>query len=338
MLHCPHAQPREEPEPALPGRVVVNLGLLIALGVAASAWVLYYTHWFPVIGSLLGLGGLFAWVAFMSGLLTEDRKKQFQKAFESRVLLKERVWVGVLVFAVLFVLFATMHGSIVFHSLADDQGRKVEIRTPDPAGEPVYQLFVPPREIQKRLVFTGWGGRGYEIKPTGLPAVRMDVAPLGRGIVSSPSSFQARPVLLIRPEPRVSNNAEQNPFRLVVRRDGKEIGSIPAGEYRGEAVWVGCDANVQVPAEVTSRWRLEMLRDKISQEVLARWASPLALATTTRLQARDSMRAELLREDGSAYAEGEAWIALPQPGQGFVNELQIKIVRKAAPDAEPPES
>ena len=298
------------------------------MGVAASGWVLYYTHWFPVIGSLLGLGGLFAWVAFMSGLLTDDRKKQFQKAFENRVLLSERVWISVLILAALFALFATMHGSIVFHSLADDQGRKVEIRTSGPDGELVHELFVPPREVQKRLVFTGWGRRGFEIKAAGLPATRIDVAPLGRTIVLSPSSFHARPVLLLRPDPRVSNNAEQNPLRLVVWRGDKEIGSIAAGVYRGEAVWVGCDPDVQVPEQVTARWRLEMLRDNISQEVLARWASPLALATATGLQARDPMRAALLHEDGTAYAEGRVWIAPPQPGQGFVNELQIKVVRR----------
>ncbi len=60
---------------ALPeqGCYLLNLLLLVATGILLSAWTLYYTDLFPLVGGLLGLGGLFAWITFHSHLITEER-------------------------------------------------------------------------------------------------------------------------------------------------------------------------------------------------------------------------------------------------------------------------
>ena len=50
-----------------------NLALLSVCDVALSEWTLYYLDWFPVIGGLLGLGGLFAWLAFLANLISDRR-------------------------------------------------------------------------------------------------------------------------------------------------------------------------------------------------------------------------------------------------------------------------
>ena len=316
--------------PAVIKRVLLNLGLLIALGVGITGWMLYYTDWFPVVGGLLGLGGLFTWIAFVSGLLKDERKEEFQEGFERLVLLERRTWMAVLLAGGLFLLWASLHGTIVVRSLADDTDRTVEIQ-----GD---ASFLPPRAEQKYLVFTGWTSRDVEVKVSELPAETFQVAPLRRRIVASPSSFTARPVLLIRPDVRVSANANAFPFELVVRRGGEGgevIGKIERGQYQGEAVWVGCDTDVLVPASVVDRWHLEMLRSEVPEEVLTRWTAPLAVAEDAALGEGDRIRAELLREDGGAYAVGEVTVRPVLTGQGFVQELLMRIPPADAGEVEP---
>lgn len=321
-------------------RVLLNLGLLIALGVGVSGWMLYYTDWFPVVGGLLGLGGLFTWIAFVSGLLKDERKEEFQEGFERQILLERRTWVAVLLAGGLFFLWASLHGTIVVRSLADDSDRTVAIGRAGAAGaggEPDAS-FLAPRALQKYLVFTGWTGREYKVKASGLPAETFRVVPLRRRTVASPSSFMARRVLLIRPDVRVSANANAFPFELVVRRGGEGgevIGRIERGQYQGEAVWAGCDTDVVVPASVVDRWHLEMLRSEVPEEVLTRWAAPLAVAEDTALEEGDRIRAELLREDGGAYAVGEVTVRPVLTGQGFVQELLMRIPPAGAGEVEP---
>ena len=69
--------------PQLPSLKIVafNLFTLLAIGVVTSGWILYYTDYFPVVGGLLGLGGLFAWVAFLSNIIDENRKKTVSNLF-----------------------------------------------------------------------------------------------------------------------------------------------------------------------------------------------------------------------------------------------------------------
>ena len=162
--------------------------------------MLYYTDWFPVVGGLLGLGGLFAWIAFVSGLLTDERKEQFQKEFERRVLLARRTWRGVLLVGAVLLVWASAHGSIVLQSLADGRDRTVEIR-PASAEKAALPGSLPPNTIRKDLVLTGWWRRSFRVKVSGLPAAQIDVAPFQRRIVAVPSAFVERPAVLIRAEP-----------------------------------------------------------------------------------------------------------------------------------------
>ncbi len=65
---------------------VCNLIGLIAAGISVSWWILYFTDFFPVVGGLLGLGGLFTWIAFVSNILTDERKAEMQQSFDRFVL------------------------------------------------------------------------------------------------------------------------------------------------------------------------------------------------------------------------------------------------------------
>lgn len=319
------------PAPASFRRAFANLSLLVLLGVAISAWILAYTDWFPVVGGLLGLGGLFAWIAFVSGLLTNERKEQLQERFDTLVLQRDGTWIGVLVVGLLFVLWASRHGTIVLRSHSDERDRTVKIVPVAKGGQGkgrVYQGHIDPYSIQKYLVLTGWSRASYRVKLSGLPSATAEVGPMGWEPLASPGSFLERPIVLIRPTAEVSANAERFPMTLKVSRkvsSGWEVWTIPAesnrGEvvYRGEAVWFGCEPEVEIPERFVNRWRLELRSQGTPEEVLYRWMSPLALAKNVILKGNEQIQAELLRE-GAVHASGK------KEGGGLVEEIIVRRV------------
>ena len=72
------------------GRVTVNLMLIVLALAMISGWLLYYTDWFPLIGGLFTLSGVFAWLALVSNLLTEVRARQMRNAFDEKALQSKR--------------------------------------------------------------------------------------------------------------------------------------------------------------------------------------------------------------------------------------------------------
>jgi positive regulator of sigma E activity len=60
-----------------PARIYfTNLLLILVAGVFACWWTIFYSDWFDVLGGLLGLGGAFTWLAFISNMLREERVKE----------------------------------------------------------------------------------------------------------------------------------------------------------------------------------------------------------------------------------------------------------------------
>jgi hypothetical protein len=284
--------------------LAANLALLAGLGVLVSAWILFYTDWFPLVGGILGLGGLFAWAAFLGGLLTEERKKSLQIAFERSVLLDRRTPRAALAAGVVVVLWASLHGSLVLDSRVDERGRRVAVVEQGTSVTPDTERdYLLPHVEQKRLVFTGWWGRRLTVKVSGLPAAPLTVWPLQPARLVVPASFAERLVLLVRLSPTLGADAAGEPRALVVRRGGKTLATIPAAQYRGEAVWVACDEDVEIPERIVNRWRLELARmfertpnPAGEKEVLNRWTAPLATGDLT-LHPGDRIEVALLAFD-----------------------------------------
>src|SRR6266496_3789796 len=69
-----------------------NLAWIIVLGVAISGWILYFTDWFPAIGGLLALGGVFSWLAFVSKVLPDERLKVLQASAGARIFSRRWSW------------------------------------------------------------------------------------------------------------------------------------------------------------------------------------------------------------------------------------------------------
>ena len=86
------------------GWFVINLSAMIFTGVCALLWVLLYTENFVVIGGLLGLGGVLAWIAFMANLIRDDRKEALQRLFDEVVLQKPITLVCTVLLAIGFLV------------------------------------------------------------------------------------------------------------------------------------------------------------------------------------------------------------------------------------------
>jgi hypothetical protein len=244
-------------------RVALNLGLAILSGVAISAWVLSYTDFFPQVATLLGLGGLFAWIAFISQVVTAETKVQIQRAIEVHVLSQPSFGVIVAVMLGLFGVWAAHRGSLVVSTLHDTRDRTVEIRALDSNGQwsrvMVEDQQLPARSrLQWSLPAPFSGSLTYRVKVSGLPTEIFPVTARGHRRVNVPFSFSFsdHPALLLHAKAILAVEAERQLATLVVRAaGGRELGSVP---FRGQSVWVGCDADVEIPESILARWRVDL--------------------------------------------------------------------------------
>src|SRR5207247_1200955 len=67
---------KELSEPTISHPYLVNLFLVGAIAIALTVWFNYYTEWFPVLASLLSLGGVFSGLAVILKMISEERAKQ----------------------------------------------------------------------------------------------------------------------------------------------------------------------------------------------------------------------------------------------------------------------
>ena len=238
---------REGTENPPDGLVVLNLAGIIALGVGACAWVLYYTEWFPVIGGLLTLGGAFSWLAFVSKILHEDRVKSLQEKAEAYVLGQPLTLVGLIVLLVAGFVTTSFLGTVQVDSIPGSGPKVVQI------GE--RQLKLSEGGRVRSVHWVSWRNPSdINVKVTGLPDKNVTVGPWCRKRLSSPRDF-VRPIMVLRPQIGWGELIRSNSVHLVVRTSDGGYGEI--AEYTGQAVWVNCDDNVEMPFRLTERWRME---------------------------------------------------------------------------------
>ncbi|HVT60493.1 MAG TPA: hypothetical protein VHR45_19120 [Thermoanaerobaculia bacterium] len=314
----------------------INLAVLAGVGIIVSGWILYYTDWFPIVGGLLGLGGAFAWAAFLSGLLTGERKKELQDGFERCFLGSGLTWKISILVGMVFALCCSLYGSVVLDTSGDDHGRLISVipaNAPRAAGD---QEYLVPHGEQKRVVLTGWLGRPYVVKVSGLPAAFPKVHPFGHTRLRLPADLWIRPVLLVRLAPTLGADAAQGLFSLTVKSDGKEIGRIASDRYRGESVWVGCDVDVAIPDRLLNQWRIELARmfretpavSRREEEVLGRWMAPLAVAEETPSRVGDKIEVTLAAADGHPVAVSKLRV---RSSRGETNDVQEVYLKYAIP-------
>ncbi|MDJ0837921.1 MAG: hypothetical protein QNK37_15510 [Acidobacteriota bacterium] len=236
-----------------------NLLLLWLFGVLGSGWLLYYTSWFPVVGGLMGLGGLFSWFAFVSKLLDEDRTKELQELTD-RVLFRSKVTSALLI--VLFpgfVLMAGFLGAIEVKSVGASADRTVHFQKAEPAKKGEVDLDagsrLAPGGVFRRLVWTNWWSPTRQVvRVAGLPRKQVTVKPFSRTTLNIPTSF-LRETILLRASPALVNSLRNDPHKLVVSGAGWKY---DMKDYRGETVWIGPGPGVDLPESAAKTWPAQL--------------------------------------------------------------------------------
>jgi hypothetical protein len=310
------------------GRFIVSLTLFVLWGLFISAWFIYYTDFYPVVGGLLGLGGLFAWIAFLSNLISEKRKDELQERFES-FLLSKRFLPSLLILFALFLGLALFLGTVMLQS-SENISRRISIKSPDdkrPWSDSTLEKWtVGAGNIEKSIWWTKpvWSG-SYEIKAAGLPAITVAVKPFQRVPVYIPDSFYTRPVLLVVPDLITSATATNaatsgSPiYELALNVGGNEKGRQP---YRGGTVWIGCDRDVTVPAQTLARWRLDFLiKTNTPEEVLSPYEFPESMFEEADLKEGDQVVLTLFSH-GQVAATKKVTIRKPSAND-FPQEVRL---------------
>lgn len=309
------------------GWAMSNLAALIVSGLSVSWWVLYHTDLFPVVGGLLGLGGFFAWIAFVINILSDTRKKQIQDCFDKHFL--QQRWLCLLLAGLLVIgwlILAPNRGTLLVDSLETMASHLVkvsDIHEGMPVTDtPVQRVVLAPRSSAKILLPTSWfGSRKYHVKISGLPARSVTVSGLRRQSLLVPDMLIERPVLLARPSAKLSGPVSDG-FSLQVLFDGEEIGVID--EYKGEAVWIGADDDVKVPEELVAEWRLEFTG--LDSKGLNRWLRPVALASTLDIPPSTKVTVNLLRrEDQTVIYSKALYISKSGKARRFPEEVVLDV-------------
>lgn len=270
-----------------------NLLLILALGVAFSAWILYFTDWFEPFGTVLALGGIFSWLAFVSKILGEDRLKSLQASADRRLFSNPR-WRKPLAFAAVAGLVAAQFYGSIEVSSTGSVDRAIWVNQ-DPANLQDLPDRVSATRMVRSVYATNWmRPRHVRVKVSGYPTVVVAVRPWQRIDLRAPGSFISTPVLLLRPTPALIRNLSKG-WRIRVTVNGQPQPDEPL--ENGRTAWVGCDEDVEVPQRLVDMWAATA-----SAQSLALWKEPRALGNgKITLKPFSSVDVAVLNENNAVY-------------------------------------
>jgi hypothetical protein len=260
---------------ASPDRFARSFVLLIVLGTLACGWAIRFTDWFPEIGGALALGGVLSWLALVLKLPPEERIKHLQVRFDA--LLGHR-WTPRILLGIIGsgFLWTSCLGTIELDARREKADHTVHFGSQDEKGE---RLATGATIRNVRWIWPGQSGQKVHIRVDGYPANDFTVERWSVTPVQLPEDLlSGRHVVLVRPSVEVSVALQGTsvPLRVRWKASGDWVSAV-VKEYRGEAIWIGCDASVEVPSALFERWSNEVAADNRSL-VMAAWSHPLALA------------------------------------------------------------
>jgi hypothetical protein len=291
---------------------VTNVVALIGLGVAISWWLLEFTDFFPAVGGFLGLGGIFAWAAVVTNLITKDRKEQLQDEIERRVLLGKLT----LTFAALTFIglgfWYTFHGSISIGANGTGQKRVVEIYE---GKTRLARIDGIDGSKNRNVPLFVRGFRAVTLRTPGLPELVVKVESRKKTNVIAPQAFMKQPVLLARSSPDVAAIG-QGSVQIWLQR-GKQPWQRFAQivPYSGETIWIGAAADTELPASVRERWQRQGYHET---------TNPTSAGADNLLQVGDRIRVCVMNADGGEAASAAATV-LPDNQRVFPQEMQLAI-------------
>lgn len=274
--------------PAQTSAFAVNVLLLVVLGTAVSAWLLYFSSWFDVFGGLLALGGLFSWLAFVSRILPEQRVKDLQTWLDERFFSRRAAHAPLLIAIAGLAVLATFLGSIQVRSVGDSKDRLLWT-----SADALPTRLAPGDTVRALTWTTPWRPASRVVRISGYPPLAVRVAPWQRVTRDVPGFFHLVPVILLQPARGLMPQAHSG-LTLVVSVGGAEY-SQP---FDGHTVWVGCDADVEVPAPTLDAWRTG------DGEFVSSWSRPTSVTgSQVTLRAGEHVTAKLLNANGATYGE-----------------------------------
>lgn len=310
--------------PNAPAYFAVNLVLLVVVGVAALAWILDFTDWFPAVGGVFALGGALSWLAFVSRLLKDERLEELQDWADQAIFDNRRTRLSVIAIGIAGLVGACFVGTL---ELQGESGASV----PRTVAVRRAAQSVPRRTTLSgtlRLPYlTSWAApsRLY-VKVSGYPEVEATVRPWSRTTLTAPDQF-LRPVVVMKPDKDVLQMLVNNPRDLVVRVvSGPRPAELAVPGYHGETMWVGCDEDVDVPGRTLEAWKSELAIREQSQ-FLHLWSHPRAVTGgPAALNAGDRLTVEVLAGPGRAYARADVTVRPVRVPRDFPQEEEIHVL------------
>jgi len=273
----------------------VILGVLVLFGIGR------YTDYLETIIGLLGLGGIFAWVAVLFKVISEPRRRAWQRAFEDH-LKSRKATVVLCIFTAVVVLLGANITCIIIDSGRDTIDRHVEIRRFG-SGKAWHAANLSPDAESRFLVLPSFLGHEYEINAEGLPTVQRTLRPLVRTRVRIPQDPRRCCVALIRPGKDTSDSAaDKTMLRSLVVRRIDQSASADANDneatvkpYEGNTVWVGSRRKLDIPRSWKERWRLETTTNgRIDSALLMRWLDPTLAPGIPKLEPKEMIEVAIM--------------------------------------------
>lgn len=307
------AKPAPVATKPVPRRLHGNLLLLSFFSFLFLVWLYYHTPLYPLA---LTVGGFFAWAIAVTQMLPEDRRKDLQKRAERLLRRPATSWILGGLGAIFLLAVAPIYGSFRIQTL-EGAPREVELfweREPL-ASDPDAKVFLKPQAERNVPIRTSWmGARNLRVKISGLPALPLEVQAWRRRPVSVPASFLERPVVLLRPVPRVGKAASDEdyqpflkingqriyPVHLFMTADGRYVHDSPP--YGGEALWIGCGDDVRPPPRLVDQWKHDLQQPRSDHGdapsgYIEKWLYPRAIAPTVLLQPGDEIEFSFKKQD-----------------------------------------
>jgi hypothetical protein len=248
----------------------VSFAAVAVTGGAVAWWVYRCTDWAETALGVFTLGAFVSFAALVLKLLPKEHVEALQKEVVGPAS-RSPTFVAALpgLLLVLFLL-STFVGSVEIEG--GKGGGDMRVWAYPPGTSPTAAESAP-LSANGRLRFpcwTGWSGRDYRVKVTGLPektvVVRPWVLAFGPQRLLVPLDF-LRPVILIGAESSLFYTPTENqPLTLhvlVARRVGDEWEKKDyRAKYDGRAVWIGCqEGDLDVPKQAKEdKWWANALR------------------------------------------------------------------------------
>lgn len=247
--------------------VARNLFLLALTGLGLSLWFLFFTDWFSWFNSLVALSGAFAWLASLSNILSEDRKKALQQRVEKRYLSRKGLGWRFLIVALIVTLFFNFFGAtVVVQTHWDHRARAFRLEQQEVSGwlgDLLNQEGSLGPGSERRFFLLHLGSfPSYRLKLAGLPSQELVLRPFVPRWVKSPEDLYSRPVLLIRPTSGLQDRIlttlreRKESMSLSIHRLGED--PVIVNAYRGEAFWIDGDEDLEVPQRLVNSWLQEL--------------------------------------------------------------------------------